>query len=95
MYVHSSRTTITLVNNNFVVCVFFKLIKDKSDTLNPKITLLLLNQVKFFSYRHKSLLRFHSYICLRWLFTVEVATKREAAGCNFVIIRYKNLYFSE
>ena len=81
----SCDQAITLVNNNFVVCVL-KVIKDKSDALNPKITLVLLNQVKFLSYRHKSFLGFCSYIWLRWLCTVEVATKREAAGCNFVIM---------
>ena len=82
-------------STTILLSAFFKLIKDKSDALNPKITLVLLNRVKFFSYRHKSFLRFCSYIWLRWLCTVKVATKREATGCNFVIIRYKNLYFSE
>ena len=69
------------------------MIKDKFDALNPKKnTLVLLNQVKFLSYRHKSFLRFCSYIWLRWLCTVEVATKREAAGCKFVIMWCKKLY---
>ena len=69
-----------------LLSAFCKLIKDMSDALNPKITLVLLNQVKFLSYRHKSFLRFCSYIWLRWLRAVEVATKREAAGCNFAIM---------
>ena len=73
-------------STTILLSAFCKLIKDKSDALNPKITFVLLNQVKFLSYRHKSFLRFCSYIWLRWLCTVEVATKREAAGCNFVIM---------
>ena len=77
---------ITLVYNNFVVYVFFKLIKNKSDALNKKITSVLVNQAKFLSYCHKSFLRFCSHIWLRWLCTVEVATKRGATGCSFVIM---------
>ena len=73
-------------STTILLSAFCKLIKDKSDALNPKITLVLLNQVQFLSYSHKSFLRFCSYIWLRWLCTVEVATKREAAGCNFVIM---------
>ena len=45
-------------STTILLSAFCKLIKDKSDALNPKITLVLLNQVKFLSYHHKSFLRF-------------------------------------